>query len=108
ASMGMGALGKPNVSVGGSPVPLTAFTNLLSILAGRAEAEYNEAIASTRGNAPRYMQDYAGEAKGDPAIPEARAEALYELLEFESEQESSESSESSEASSEYESEMEAI
>jgi hypothetical protein len=27
------------------------------------------------------MQDYAGETKGDPAIAEQRAAALYELLE---------------------------
>lgn len=81
-SMALGPLGKPNISIAGTPVPVGAFGNLLSTLAGRAEAEYNESVASTRGTVPRYMQDYAGEAKGDPAISEHRAEALYGLLEF--------------------------
>jgi hypothetical protein len=81
ASMALGPIGKPNVSVGGTSVPVGAFTNLLGTLAGRAEAEYNESIAATRGNAPSYMLDYAGEAKGDPAVAQHRAEALFELLE---------------------------
>jgi hypothetical protein len=111
SSMALGPLGKPNIPVGGMSVPVSAFSNLLGVLAGRAEAEYNASVSSARGDVPKYMQDYAGEAKGDPAIPEHRAGALYELLEFESEQESEqESSESAEASefARMEREMEAF
>jgi hypothetical protein len=81
SSMALGPLGAKNISVGQTAVPVSAFTNLLSTLAGRAEAEYNASIASGQTNVPKYMQDYAGEAKGDPAVAEHRAEALYELLE---------------------------
>jgi hypothetical protein len=85
---------------------------LLGVLAGRAEAEYNASVSAMRGEAPKYMQDYAGEAKGDPAIPEHRAGALYELLEFaeyesESEQESAESAEAA-TLARWEREMEAF
>lgn len=107
-SMALGPLGKPNVPVAGTPVPVGAFSNLLGMLAGKAEAEYNEAIASTRGAVPKYMQDYAGEAKGDPAVSEDRAQALYDLLEFsKSEQEAAESAEAAEYER-FQSEMEAI
>jgi hypothetical protein len=102
ASMAMGGLGKPNVSVGGTQVPVGAFGNLLKVLAGRMEAEYNASIASSRKDTPTYMQDYAGEAKGDPAIPDHRAEALFELLSAESGGESAEWAEQSESESEME------
>ncbi len=105
ASMAMGGLGKPNVSVGGTQVPVGAFGNLLKVLAGRMEAEYNASLASSRKDIPTYFQDYAGEAKGDPAIPDHRAEALFELLASESGGES-ESAEWAEQA-EFESEMEA-
>jgi hypothetical protein len=95
SSMALGALGKPNVSVGGTQVPVSAFTNLLGMLAGRAEAEYNASMAARSTGVPEYMQDYAGEAKGDPAVAEHRAAALYELLE--AAQESGESAEAAEA-----------
>lgn len=79
AAMAMGASGKSNVSVGATSVPVSAFSNLLGVLAGRAEAEYSESMANR--SVPEYMMDYAGEAKGDPAIEEHRAGALFELLE---------------------------
>jgi hypothetical protein len=110
-SMALGPLGRSSIPVGGTQVPLTAFTNLLSTLAGRAEAEYNASIASTQSNVPGYMRDYAGQPKGDPAVAQHRAEALYELLEStESAPESAEVAEAAEAA-EYESveaEMEAL
>jgi hypothetical protein len=81
SSMALGSLGRANIPVGGTNVPVSAFTNLLSTLAGRAEAEYNASMLPGQTSVPRYMQDYAGEAKGDPAVAEHRAEALYELLE---------------------------
>jgi len=91
--MALGPMGNPNVPVGGTPVPLSAFSNLLGMLMGQAEAEYNASVSATRGAVPGYMQDYAGEAKGDPAVSEHRAQALYELLEAEAAQESSEAAE---------------
>jgi hypothetical protein len=81
SSMLMGGLGRPNVQVGSTSVPVSAFTNLLSVLATQAEAEYNAATSAAREAVPEYMRNYAGEAVGDPAVVQNRAEALYELLE---------------------------
>jgi hypothetical protein len=117
ASMAMGALGKQNVSVGGTSVPVSAFSNLLGTLAGRAEAEYNSELAQNAGAMPGYLLDYSGQPKVDPANPAARAEALYELLgeaaaeagEGEAaEGEAAEAAEAYEAASEWESEADAI
>jgi len=106
-SMALGSVGTPNVQVGNTPVPVTAFTNLLGMLAGRAESEYNASVASTQTSVPGYMRDYAGLPKGDPAVAQHRAEALYELLESsESEQESTEAVEAEGEG--YESEMESL
>jgi hypothetical protein len=105
-SMVMGPLGKPNIPVGRTSVPVGAFSNLLGVLAGRAEAEYNASISATRGDVPKYMQDYAGEAKGDPAVAENRADALYELLEYS--ESAPEISEVAEAEYDFQSEMEAL
>jgi hypothetical protein len=81
SSMAMGALGKPNVSVGGTSVPVGAFGNLLSTLLGKAQSEYAEAIANAEGDGtPGYMKDYSGQAVADPAVPLNRAVALYQLL----------------------------
>lgn len=77
-AMAMGQAGRPNIPVGGTPVPPGAFTNLLSVLATRAAAEYN--AVAPKGGSPRYFQDYAGEPMGDPAVDEHRAEALWEHL----------------------------
>src|SRR5207302_300373 len=54
ASMAMGSLGKPNVSVGGTSVPIGAFGNLLKMLSGQMEAEYNASIAKARNGVPEY------------------------------------------------------
>jgi hypothetical protein len=107
ASMALGGLGKPNVSVGGTSVPVGAFGNLLNVLAGRMESEYEAAVASSRSGVPEYMRDYAGEAKGDPAVAEHRAESLYELLEASESEQESESAEAAEYQR-YQSEMEAL
>jgi hypothetical protein len=80
ASMAMGPLGKSAIGVGGTSVPVGAFGNLLKVLTGGMEAEYYAAMAANRESVPAYMQDYAGEAKGDPAVAANRASALYELL----------------------------
>ncbi len=112
ASMAMGVMGKSNVNVGGTPVPVSAFSNLLSTLAERAEKEYNAALAQDQGSVPKYLQDPSGKIKGDPAVAADRAEALYELLgEAEAAGESSEASESAEygeAMSEWEMEADAV
>jgi hypothetical protein len=92
-SMALGAMGNPNVSVGGTPVPVGAFGNLLKVLAGRMEAEYN-AVTARGEAAPEWLQDYSGfpKTRVDPAQSEARAAELLEMLEAseagESEQES--------------------
>jgi hypothetical protein len=113
ASMAMGILGKQNVNVGSTPVPLTAFSNMLGALAGRAEAEYNTAMSQNVGSVPDYLLDYAGEPKGDPAIAGNRANALYALLNAAGESEAAESGEGAEAEAaegigEWESEADAI
>ena len=103
SSMLLGQLGRPNVQVGSTPVPVGAFTNLLGVLANQAASEYIARTSIASESVPQYMADYAGEAKGDPAVPGDRANALYELLEnTEIEQESSEASEASEASEPFE------
>jgi hypothetical protein len=80
-SMAMGAMGKPNVSVGGSSVPVGAFGTLLKSLIGQAETQYAEAIAAAEGDGtPAYMRDFSGQAVSDPAVPLNRAIALYQLL----------------------------
>jgi hypothetical protein len=80
-SMAMGAMGKPNVSVGGASVPVGAFGTLLKSLIGQAETQYAEVIAAAEGDGtPAYMRDFSGQAVSDPAVPLNRAIALYQLL----------------------------
>jgi hypothetical protein len=80
-SMAMGALGKRDVQVGGTSVPVGAFATLLKTLIGQAEAEYSEALAAAEGDGtPAYMRDFSGQPVADPAIPLNRAIALYQLL----------------------------
>jgi hypothetical protein len=79
-SMLLGQLGRSNVPVGSTPVPVGAFTNLLGALANQAQAEYTAARPSAREGLPEYLRDYAGEAVGDPAVAEHRARALWEML----------------------------
>jgi hypothetical protein len=81
ASMAMGALGKSDVSVRGTSVPVGAFANLLGTLIGKAQAEYAEALAAAEGDGtPAYMKDFAGQPVADPSVPLNRAIALYQLL----------------------------
>jgi len=87
-SMLMGQLGRSNVKVGSTPVPVGAFTNLLGVLANQAQAEYNSANPGARVGIPEYLIDFAGEAIGDLAVAEHRANALLEMLQ-ESDEESS-------------------
>jgi hypothetical protein len=80
-SMAMGALGKPNVQVGGTSVPVGAFGTLLKSLIGQAESEYAQTMALAEGDGtPAYMRDFSGQPVADPAVPLNRAIALYQLL----------------------------
>jgi hypothetical protein len=104
ASMAMGSSGRTDIPVGGTSVPVSAFSNLIGVLAGQAEAEYAESIARAENAVPVYMRGEWGEARGDPAVEEDRAHALYRFL---GEQEAyGESGESEWAESESESESE--
>jgi hypothetical protein len=103
-SMAMGSSGRSEVPVNGTDVPVSAFSNLISVLAGQAGSEYGESMARFHSGVPEYMRGESGEALGDPAVEEDRARALYELL---SEQESESESEAEWAEYESESESEA-
>jgi hypothetical protein len=82
ASMALGPqLGKSDLSVGGASVPTGTFARMLSMLAGRMEAEYNESLAAAREAGPEYMRDFSGQLRGDPTVADHRAAVLYELLE---------------------------
>jgi hypothetical protein len=79
-SMLLGQLGASNVKVGSTPVPVGAFTNLLGSLANLAQAEYTSANPQIAEGLPSYLQGFAGEAVGDPAVAENRARILFEML----------------------------
>jgi hypothetical protein len=80
ASMALGSSGRTDIPVGNASVPVSAFSNLIGVLAGQAEAEYAESQARAESAVPEYMRGAAGEARGDPAVEEHRAQALYEFL----------------------------
>lgn len=83
-SMLMGPAGRSTIPVGNTPVPVGAFTNLLGVLANNAAAEHDALVAASSTAAgqgvPRYLENYAGEVQGDPALPEYRAEVLLNIL----------------------------
>src|SRR5262249_27957510 len=62
------------------PIDVGAFANMLGAMANQAQAEYNAARPTARESLPEYLRNYAGEAIGDPAVAEHRAQALWELL----------------------------
>lgn len=101
ASMALGSSGRTDIPVGNTSVPVSAFSNLIGVLAGQAEAEYAESQARAESAVPEYMRGAAGEARGDPAVEEHRARALYEFL-----SENEAYGESGEGESESESESE--
>jgi hypothetical protein len=79
-SLALGSAGRSTVQAGSSrtPVPASAFANLLSTLASRV---FNQAEASaepTEGY-PTYLHK-SGVLAVDPALPEARAGRLLEML----------------------------
>lgn len=101
ASMALGSSGRTDIPVGNASVPVSAFSNLIGVLAGQAEAEYAESQARAESAVPEYMRGPAGEARGDPAVEEDRARALHEFL-----SENEAYGESGEGESESESESE--
>ncbi len=101
ASMAMGpGAGRQDISVGDNSVPTGTFARLLSLLAGKMEAEYNASVSALREGVPEYMQDFAGQPKGDPMVADHRAAVLYELLEASATDEADEAAEGVEAESE--------
>ena len=77
-AMMMGQAGRRDIPVGGKPVPVGAFTNLLGVLANQAAAEHTATVPN--GGSPGYLSDYAGQPVVDPAVDEQRAQVLWEML----------------------------
>jgi hypothetical protein len=77
-AMFMGPAGRPTVPVGSSQVSTGAIANMLGMLAQQAAEAFEP---ETEGEAlPSYLLNERGEAVVDPALPEARAEALMSRL----------------------------
>jgi hypothetical protein len=79
--MALGGAGLQQVPVGGMPVPVGAFTNLLGTLSQTAAAEYHERVAGEAVGLPLYLLNDAGELIVDPADPVERAGVLLRLFE---------------------------
>jgi hypothetical protein len=80
-AMAMGSSGRPTIPVGSTqtPVPTSAFANLLGLLANRA-ADEQVALSDGSESSLRYLMDDAGEWVVDPSESEQRASHLYYLL----------------------------
>lgn len=80
-AMAMGPAGRTTIPVGSAqtPVPTSAFTNLLGLLANRA-ADEQAAFSDGSESDLRYLMDDTGEWVADPAESEQRATHLYYLL----------------------------
>ena len=79
-AMMLGSLGRQNIQVGATPVPVGAFANLLGMLANRAGSQAMAAAPAGKEGMPEYLLDESGEYCCDIANPEARAETLWNLL----------------------------
>lgn len=75
-----GQAGARNIPVGNTSAPPGAFTNMISVLANEASAEYNAAVAANGETVPRYLRGFAREVQDDIAVPEHRARMLRETL----------------------------
>ncbi|MGH8625332.1 MAG: hypothetical protein ACREYC_08705, partial [Gammaproteobacteria bacterium] len=53
---------------------------MISTLANQAAAEYNAAVAANGETIPEYLLDFAGQVQGDIAVPEYRAQRLFQML----------------------------
>ena len=72
-------MGRQQVRIGGTPVPVAAVVNAAAALASRAAAEYNASVAWEGEATPRYLEGRVS----DPANPEERAIAIMELVQLE-------------------------
>lgn len=81
AALNLGPLGRPSIPVGSNktPVPVSAFTNLLGQLSHQASAEA-AMLAGDGESALTYMTDQEGEFVGDPALDRDRAARVWEML----------------------------
>lgn len=85
-SLVMGSHGRSSVPVAGKDVPVGAFMNLISTLAGQAAQGAQTASSPTEEEAiPSYLTDAEGRLLVDPVDPVQRANVLLKLLEEESE-----------------------
>lgn len=79
----MGTSGRKSVSVGSRSVPVSlgALMNALSYLATRTGEEYAESLPDAEeAHTETYLLDASGNFACDPAVSEARAERLIEVL----------------------------
>lgn len=79
-AMALGPAGKRQTRVADMPVPVTAFANLLSVLANQAAAEHHQAGIDDSAGTPAYLLDGHGEAIGDIFDATSRAEVLLARL----------------------------
>lgn len=81
SSLALGSLGNVNVKLGngGPSVPVGGVMNLIGTLAGKAAADADELLREGE-HSPSYLLDEEGQFLGDPAVPEDRAQALYNAL----------------------------
>lgn len=79
-SMVMAQTGRREIQVGGTQVPVAAFSNLISTLAQRSAVQQNNVIANTTQSTPEYLLDEYGEFICDPMDAEQRADVLLSLI----------------------------
>jgi hypothetical protein len=82
-AMILGSNGSGHVPVGDTEVPVGAFANLLAVLAQQAGYESGGQAPEGSEPVPRYLLGEGGQLKCDIAVPEYRAQVLWELLQAE-------------------------
>jgi|GEM_PF-6127045 len=80
-SLAMGEYGKKSIpsEAGGKSVSVGSIANMLSQFAGQVASDAEE-LAQGYDATPAYLYDEEGQSIADPAVPEARAAALYNAL----------------------------
>ena len=81
-ALALGSQGQSTVPVGTAsrPVPVGAFMNLVTSLAGRAAQEADALAGDGESTSDSYLRSETGCLTCDPAVPEQRADALLKLL----------------------------
>jgi hypothetical protein len=77
-AMALGSAGRTDIPVGGTPIPASAFANLLSVLGSKAFAKA-ESIAEPSEDLPEYLYTN-GTLAVDPTVPSDRAGQLLKML----------------------------